>query len=58
MIEDSSVLGHVADIRSFIPGAMRGLASERQLGSYYDLDLARRGLTNAIVTYVHRSPNT
>jgi len=48
----------VREVASFIPGAMRGLASERQLGSYYDLDLARRGLTNAIVTYVHRSPNT
>ena len=46
--------GWVREVASFIPGAMRGLASERQLGSYYDLDLARRGLTNAIVTYVHR----
>ena len=44
----------VREVASFIPGAMRGLASERQLGSYYDLDIARRGLTNAIVTYVHR----
>ncbi|MGE2714988.1 TetR/AcrR family transcriptional regulator [Mycolicibacterium litorale] len=42
----------VREVASFIPGAMRGLVSERQLGSYYDLDLARRGLTNAIVTYL------
>jgi AcrR family transcriptional regulator len=45
----------VREVASFIPGAMRGLASERQLGSYYDLDIARRGLTNAIVAYVHRA---
>ncbi len=44
----------VAEVASFIPGAMRGLASERQLGSYYDLDLARRGLANAIVAYLER----
>ncbi|MGH3640325.1 MAG: TetR/AcrR family transcriptional regulator, partial [Mycobacterium sp.] len=42
----------VREVASFIPGAMRGLASERQLGSYYDLGLARRGLTNAIVAYL------
>jgi AcrR family transcriptional regulator len=46
----------VAEVASFIPGAMRGLASERQLGSYYDLDLARRGLTNAIVAYLEPPP--
>ena len=32
--------------------AMRGIASEKQLGSYGDLDAARRGLTNAIVAYL------
>jgi AcrR family transcriptional regulator len=42
----------VQEVASFIPGAMRGLASERQLGSYYDLDLARHGLANAIVAYL------
>lgn len=42
----------VREVASFIPGAMRGLASERQLGSYYDLDLARRGLAGAIVAYL------
>lgn len=42
----------VREVAAFIPGAMRGIASERQLGTYSDLDLARRGLTNAIVTYL------
>lgn len=42
----------VLEVASFIPGAMRGITSERQLGSYTDLDLARRGLTNAIVAYL------
>ncbi|WP_185296446.1 TetR/AcrR family transcriptional regulator [Mycolicibacterium litorale] len=46
----------IREVASFIPGAMRGLVSERQLGSYYDLDLARRGLTNAIVTYLQAPP--
>lgn len=45
----------VAEVASFIPGAMRGITSERQLGSYYDLDIARRGLTNAIVAYLDPS---
>jgi AcrR family transcriptional regulator len=45
----------VREVASFIPGAMRGLVSERQLGSYYDLELARRGLTNAIVGYLQHS---
>jgi hypothetical protein len=34
---------------------MRGITSERQLGSYSDLDLARKGLTNAIVAYLEGS---
>lgn len=42
----------VREVASFIPGAMRGITSERQLGTYTDLDVARRGLTNAIVTYL------
>jgi AcrR family transcriptional regulator len=45
----------VREVASFIPGAMRGLVSERQLGTYYDLDLARTGLTNAIVAYLEGS---
>ena len=42
----------VREVAALIPGAMRGLASERQLGSYADLDVARRGLTNALVAYL------
>lgn len=42
----------VREVAAFIPGAMRGIVSERQLGSFYDLDEARRGLTNAIVAYL------
>lgn len=42
----------VHEVASFIPGAMRGLVSEKQLGSYADLDEAREGLTNAIVAYL------
>ncbi len=45
----------VHEVASFLPGAMRGLVSERQLGSYYDLDLARSGLANAIVAYLEGS---
>lgn len=44
----------VREVALFIPGAMRGITSERQLGSYIDLDEARRGLTNAIVAYLER----
>ncbi|WP_238994783.1 TetR/AcrR family transcriptional regulator [Mycolicibacterium chubuense] len=40
------------EVATLIPGAMRGLVSERQLGSYADLDVARRGLTNALVAYL------
>jgi hypothetical protein len=39
-------------VAALIPGVMRGLVSERQLGSYADLDLARRGLTNALAAYL------
>ncbi|HVQ99463.1 MAG TPA: TetR/AcrR family transcriptional regulator [Mycobacterium sp.] len=42
----------VREVATLIPGAMRGLASERQLGTYADLDEARRGLTNSIVAYL------
>ncbi|WP_207843665.1 TetR/AcrR family transcriptional regulator [Williamsia soli] len=45
----------VAEVAAFIPGAMRGMVSERQLGTYTDLDLARRGFTNAIVNYLEPS---
>ncbi|GGF37062.1 TetR/AcrR family transcriptional regulator [Williamsia phyllosphaerae] len=46
----------VAEVAAFIPGAMRGITSERQLGTYTDLDLARRGITNAIVAYLKPTP--
>ncbi|MBA0047978.1 TetR family transcriptional regulator [Mycobacteroides sp. LB1] len=42
----------VHEVAAFIPGAMRGLVSEKQLGTYSDLEEARRGLTNAIVAYL------
>lgn len=42
----------VREVATLLPGAMRGLVSERQLGSYADLDLARRALTNALVAYL------
>lgn len=45
----------VGEVAALIPGAMRGLVSERQLGSYADLDEARRGLTNALAAYLEGS---
>jgi AcrR family transcriptional regulator len=45
----------ISEVAAFIPGAMRGIVSERQLGTYSDLDLARRGLANAIVAYLEHS---
>ena len=42
----------VSEVAAFIPGAMRGITSERQLGTYSDLRMARRGLTNAITAYL------
>jgi AcrR family transcriptional regulator len=45
----------VHEVAALIPGAMRGLVSERQLGSYADLDMARRGLINALVAYLEPS---
>ncbi|GAA5064898.1 transcriptional regulator [Nocardia callitridis] len=48
----------VREVAALIPGAMRGIASERQLGTYADLDQARRGLTNAIVAYLENSAAT
>lgn len=42
----------VREVAEFIPGAMRGITSERQLGAYSDLDVARQGFTNAIVAYL------
>ncbi|WP_433684914.1 TetR/AcrR family transcriptional regulator [Nocardia sp. CA-119907] len=45
----------VREMAALIPGAMRGLVSEKQLGTYSDLAEARRGLINAIVAYLEHS---
>ena len=45
----------VRRVATLIPGAMRGLASERRLGSYADLDVARETLTEALVAYLSQS---
>ena len=45
----------VREIAALLPGALRGLVSERQLGSYADLDLAKQGLTNALAAYLEDS---
>jgi AcrR family transcriptional regulator len=45
----------IRQVASFIPGAMRGLVSEKLLGSYADMDEAREGLTSAIVAYLGNS---
>lgn len=42
----------VREMAALIPGALRGLVSEYHLGTYADLDEARRGLINAIVAYL------
>ncbi|GAB7069135.1 TetR/AcrR family transcriptional regulator [Mycobacterium hodleri] len=42
----------VRNVATLIPGAMRGLVSERRLGSYADLDVARETLTMALVAYL------
>jgi AcrR family transcriptional regulator len=39
-------------VRALLPGAMRGLHGERHLGTYMDLDEARRGLAEAITAYL------
>ncbi len=42
----------VRAVATLIPGAMRGLVSERRLGSYADLDVARETLTAALAAYL------
>lgn len=39
-------------VRALLPGAMRGLHSERHLSTYMDLDDAQRGLSDAITAYL------
>ena len=44
--------GRLARVRSFLPGALRGIQNEARLSSYLDLDEARRGLADAIKAYL------
>jgi AcrR family transcriptional regulator len=44
----------VHGVAALIPGATRGLVSERQLGSYADLEAARHTLINALAEYLDR----
>lgn len=39
-------------VGALLPGAMRGLHSERHMSTYVDLDEARRGLSAAITAYL------
>ena len=42
----------IRQMAALIPAAMRGITSERTLGTYGDLDDARDGLVNAIIAYL------
>jgi AcrR family transcriptional regulator len=42
----------LARVRSFLPGALRGLQDEARLSSYLDLGEARRGLADAVKSYL------
>ena len=42
----------LAQVRSLLPGAMRGLHSEQFLSTYTDSDEARAGLAGAIIAYL------
>lgn len=42
----------LAEVAAFIPGAMRGIVSEKQLGTYTDLAMARRGIAGATIAYL------
>ncbi|MFF0492016.1 TetR/AcrR family transcriptional regulator [Nocardia sp. NPDC004068] len=42
----------VRQVAALIPAAMRGITSERTLGTYGNLDDAREGLVGAIVAYL------
>jgi len=41
-------------VRSLLPGAMRGLHTEQYLSSYTDLTEARRGLVDALTSYLEK----
>jgi AcrR family transcriptional regulator len=42
----------VREMAAMIPGAMQGLVTERHLSTYSNLDDAKRGLGNAIASYL------
>jgi AcrR family transcriptional regulator len=44
----------LARVRSLLPGAMRGLHSEQYLSSYTDSAEARRGLADALTSYLEK----
>ncbi len=44
-------------VRSLLPGAMRGLHTEQYLSSYTDSVEARRGLGEAITSYLSKGPS-
>ena len=44
-------------VRSLLPGAMRGLHTEQYLSSYTDLVEARRGLADALTSYLEKDPS-
>jgi AcrR family transcriptional regulator len=46
----------LARVRSFLPGALRGLRNEARLSSYLDVDEARRGIADAIKAYLKETP--
>lgn len=43
-------------VRNLLPGAMRGLHSEQYLSVYTDIDEARRGLAEALTSYLQKDP--
>ena len=43
----------IRQMAALIPAAMRGITSERTLGTYGDLDDARDGLVDAIIAYLN-----
>lgn len=47
-------LDRLPEVGAIIPGAMRGLVCERQLGSYADLGMARRSMAHALVAYLEQ----
>ncbi|GAC70883.1 TetR/AcrR family transcriptional regulator [Gordonia soli] len=46
--------GRIRQIAALLPAAMRGITSERTLGTYGNLDDARTGLINSIVAFLEQ----